>query len=316
MIKPRRLNQGETVGIVAPASAPPDPGAIDRSATALERLGFRPKLAPNVRNRWGYLAGTDRDRASDLMAMFGDPDVAAIVCVRGGYGTPRLLSLLDYERIKENPKILVGYSDITALHCALLRKAALISFHGPMLNSELIKANCPSFTVQGLLRTLMVASPPGSIAQGLPKSSARVLHAGVAEGRLVGGNLTLLCSLLGTPFQPQLKNRVVFFEDVDEKPYQFDRMLTQLLHAGVLQGAAGVAIGSNERCVDPKAKKCREYRQSLEDVFVDRLGALKIPLVMGLPFGHRKQNATLPVGVKARLDGNTGELQIIESAVV
>src|SRR5512140_3849302 len=146
MIKPRRLRLGDTIGIIAPASAPPDPGAIDRSVATLQALGFRAKLAPHVRNRWGYLAGNDRERGGDLVGMFADPEVAAILCVRGGYGTPRLLPFLDYDTIHSNPKILVGYSDITALHCALLRKAHLISFHGPMLNSDLIQTDCPSFT--------------------------------------------------------------------------------------------------------------------------------------------------------------------------
>jgi muramoyltetrapeptide carboxypeptidase len=315
LIKPGRLSPGQTIGIVAPASAPPDPHAIDRSVAALEGLGFTARLAPRVRNRWGYLAGNDRDRAGDLMDMFAHPKVDAIFCVRGGYGTPRLLPVLDYDRIRSAPKILMGYSDITALHCALLRKAGLISFHGPMLNSDLIKPKCPSFTLQGMVRTLSTPSPPGSVSQGLRKRMARVLHPGMAEGRLIGGNLSLLCCIVGTPYEPQFKNRILFFEDVDEKPYRFDRMLTQLLNAGLLQQVAGVAIGTNEKCHDPKARQCREYRQTLEDVFIDRLRPLKIPVVMNLPFGHRKENATLPVGARARLDATAGDLEIVEAAV-
>src|SRR5437868_11624193 len=148
IIKPPRLNPGDTIGMVAPASAPPDPKAIDRSVEVIERLGFRAKLAPNVRKRWGFLAGSDRERASDIMKMFTDRNVNAILCVRGGYGTSRLLTRLDYRTIRAHPKIFIGYSDITSLHCAFLVKAGLVSFHGPMLNSDFIKEGCPPFTVQ------------------------------------------------------------------------------------------------------------------------------------------------------------------------
>ena len=137
--KPRRLSFGDTVGIIAPASAPPDPKAIDRSIAVLKQLGFKPKLARNVRKRWGFLAGSDRERADDLMQMFTDRKVSAIICVRGGYGTARILPLLDYQTIRRNPKVFIGYSDITSLHCAFLVKSNLISFHGPMLNSDFIK---------------------------------------------------------------------------------------------------------------------------------------------------------------------------------
>ena len=153
------------MGIIAPASAPPDPKAIDHSVDALQRLGFKPKLAANVRRRWGFLAGSDRERAADLMKMFTDPKVKAIVCLRGGYGTARLLPLLDYGRIRSNPKLFIGYSDITSLHCAFLVKANLISFHGPMLNSDLIKDDLPQFTLDSFLRTLMVPKPAGSVVQ-------------------------------------------------------------------------------------------------------------------------------------------------------
>src|SRR5208282_825775 len=138
-IIPNRLSYGDTIGVVAPASAPPDPKNIDRSVAALERLGFKPKLAPNVRNRWGFLAGSDRDRAGDLMKMFADHKVRAIICVRGGYGASRLLPRLDFASIRAHPKIFIGYSDITSLHCAFLVKSNLVSFHGPMLNSDFIK---------------------------------------------------------------------------------------------------------------------------------------------------------------------------------
>lgn len=314
-ILPDRLNYGDTIGIVAPASAPPDPRNIDRSAAALERLGFKPKLAPNVRRRWGFLAGSDRDRAGDLMRMFADPKVKAILCVRGGYGTSRLLPRLDYRLIRANPKIFVGYSDITSLHCAFLAKSSLVSFHGPMLNSDFIKPDMPAFTLQGFLRTLMEPSAPGSICRGYRKKTVTILRHGVASGPLVGGNISLLCAALATPCQPRFKNCILFFEDVDEAPYRFDRMLTQLLNAGLLQQVSGIAIGVNAGCKDPNARGAREYRQTVESVLRERLLPLKVPIVAGLPFGHIPLNATLPIGVRATLDAIKGDLLITEPAV-
>jgi muramoyltetrapeptide carboxypeptidase len=314
-IKPRRLEYGDAVGIVAPASAPSDPTSIDRSMSMLAKLGFKPKLGRNVRKRAGFLAGSDRERAGDLMAMFLDPRVNAILCLRGGYGSGRLLSLLDYPKIRAHPKIFVGYSDITALHCAFLKKANLISFHGPMLSSDLVKPELPEFTSQSFLRTLMQPSAPGSLCQGRKKGTVSVLHSGVAQGRLLGGNISILCATLGTPYQPAFKNRILFFEDLDEMPYRFDRMLTQLLNAGLLQQVAGIAIGINKNCADPKARKTKEYRQTLVEVFADRLLPLKVPVVSGFPFGHVPDNATLAVGAFATLDANQGDLCITEPVV-
>ena len=343
LIKPKRLEFGDTIALVAPASAPPDPKNIDRSVAALEKLGFKVKLAPRARRRWGFLAGSDRDRAGDLMKMFTDKRVKAIVCIRGGYGSARLLNLLDYRLIRANPKIFVGFSDLTSLHCAFLVKSSLISFHGPMTNSHFIKDDLPKFTLDRFLRTLMNPSAPGSICQGYktaphpalsPSDGERVasrrvrggslsaranpikiLHRGKASGQLIGGNITLLCTTVATPFQPSFKNKILFLEDLDEPPYRFDRLLTHLSNAGLLQQVAGVAVGINKGCEDPNAKGAKEYRQTLEDVLRERLLPLKIPVVMNLPFGHVPFNATLPVGANACLDANKGDLLITETAV-
>jgi len=314
--KPARLNPGEIIGVIAPASAPADPKNIERGLSRLQELGFKPKPAPNLLKRWGFLAGSDRDRAGDLMKMFADRTVKAILCLRGGYGTARLLPLLDYDLIRSHPKILIGYSDITSLHCALLTKANLVSFHGQMLNSDLIKKRMPGFTLESLISTITKPTPPGAICQGYSEPTVQVLRPGIASGRLIGGNISILCATLGTPYQPSFKNSILFFEDLDEVPYRFDRMLTHLLNAGLLQQVAGVAIGINCRCEDPKAKKAKEYRQSLSDVLKERLTPLKVPVVSGLPFGHVAHNATLPIGVRATLDGTNGDLIISEAAVI
>lgn len=314
LIHPQHLEPGSTLGIIAPASAPPDPKNVDRAIAALEKLRFKTKLAKNVHKRLGFLAGSDRERAADVMQMFTDKKVDGIICVRGGYGTARLLPLLDYAAIKRNPKIFVGYSDITSLHCAFLVKSNLISFHGPMLNSDFAHDDMPAFTTQSFLRMLMRPEPYGDIAAGYD-GRVKTLRGGMAQGQLIGGNLSILCASLGTPWQPPFRDRILFFEDVDEVPYRFDRMLTQLLNAGLLQQVAGIAIGINHDCFDPKAKDAKEYRQTMEDVFRDRLLPLKVPLVMNLPFGHVPINATLPVGAQVTLDATKGRLVVGEAAV-
>ena len=315
LIKPERLCTGDTVGIVAPASAPPDPKAVDRAASGIERLGFKPKLGKNVRARLGFIAGTDRERATDLMDMFADRRVKAIICLRGGYGTSRILDRLDYELIRRNAKILSGYSDITSLHFALVRKAGLLSFHAPMLNGELADAKLPDFARKSFMRTVMNAAPAGSVCDGYKDGTISVLHGGTAEGRLMGGNLTLICASVGTPFMPSFKGKILFFEDVGEKPYRIDRSLTHLMNAGIFSQVAGVAVGINKNCDDPDAKPGAEYRQSAKEVIKERLSSLLVPVVVGLPFGHVDLNATVPVGVRAKLDGEHGDLIVTEAAV-
>jgi muramoyltetrapeptide carboxypeptidase len=315
IVKPPRLEFGDTIGLVAPASPPPNPAVIDRAEAALARLGFKTKLGPNVRRRNGFLAGTDQERAGDLMGMFLDRHVRAVLCLRGGYGSARILPRLDYARIRAHPKIFIGYSDITSLHCAFLTNAKLVSFHGPMLNSELSREELPEFTRQSFLRALMEPRPTRSLLQSYTRRTVTAIREGVATGRLVGGNLSILCASLGTPYQPSFRGRILFFEDVGESPYRFDRMLTQLLSAGLLQQVAGVAIGINRNCRDPNTRRTDEYRQSLDEVFAERLGPLKIPVLAGLPFGHIRYNATLPVGILATLDARRGDLLLAEAAV-
>jgi muramoyltetrapeptide carboxypeptidase len=315
LIKPGRLEYEDTIGLVAPASAPPDPKTIDRAVEVLGRLGFRTRFAPNVRKRRGFLAGSDRERAGDLMTMFTDRKVKALLSIRGGYGSARLVGLLDYRTIRAHAKILIGYSDLTSLHCALLVKAGLVSFHGPMLNGDFVEHKSLPFAREGLLRTVMQMSAAGSISQGYNRRTVEVLRRGKVSGQLVGGNLSVLCTTVGTPFQPSFRRNILFIEDVGEVPYRLDRMLTHLLNAGLLQQVAGVAVGINSQCEDPKARRGSEYRQTTSDVFEERLGPLKVPVVTGLPFGHVRQNATLPVGVRATLDGEEGDLIITEPAV-
>lgn len=317
LIKPERLRSGDVVGIVAPGSPANGPDDVDRFAAVLTKLGFQPRLAPNIHKRLGYLAGDDHARASDLMAMFDDPTVKAILCARGGYGSGRLLQLLDYRAIKRHPKIFIGFSDITALHCALQIHSRLVTFHGPTLNTDLTSGNSTGFSLQSLLKTVTQSTAPGGICDDATRkaSAITILHKGTATGPLIGGNLSVLSNLIGTPFQPRFKNAILFFEDVNEKPYRFDARLTQLLNAGLLQQVAGVAIGTNSNCEDPDAAKSSEYYQTLADVLRDRLLPLGVPVVMNLPFGHVRDNATLPMGLPATLDAVNGDLLINEASV-
>jgi len=316
LLKPERLCFGDTIGIIAPSSPPPDPQAVDRAAEALEKFGFKPKLAENIRARHGFLAGGDRERAGDLMRMFTDKTVKAIICLRGGYGAARILNLLDYKIIRHHPKILSGFSDITSLHCAFAKKVNMISVHAPMLNGGLQSKDLPEFTRSSFFRTVMEAKAPGSIVSGYDPKNISTLRCGVAKGRMIGGNLAVLCASIGTPFEPPFRGRILFIEDINEQPYRLDRMLTQLLNAGILQKLTGVAVGVNRDCEDDgKDRVIDEYRQSSADVMAERLSSLGVPVVMGLPFGHVALNATIPIGARATLDGDNGDLIITEAAV-
>jgi len=316
LVKPQRLQFGDTVGIVAPASAAEDPGDPDDFAAALLKMGFKPKLAPNVRKRLGFLAGDDQARASDLMTMFGDPEVKGIFCLRGGYGSARLLQMLDYRFIRKHAKVFVGFSDITSLHNAFETQARMVSFHGPTLNSSITDSKPSQFSLQSMLKTIMQPSAPGSLCDSKTQKDVLIMRKGTATGQLVGGNLSVFVTLIGTPFQPRFKDAIFFFEDVMEQPYRFDRMLTHLLNAGLLQQVAGVAVGTNKDCEDPDAAKSKEYHQTVEDVLRDRLLPLGVPVVTGLPFGHVRENGTLPMGLQATLDAVNGDLIINEAAVV
>ena len=314
-ILPRRISPGDTIALISPSSAPHDPKAIDRSVTLLEKLGFRVKLGPHARRRWGFLAGDDRERAADLMRMFLDRRVHGIMCIRGGDGAARILSRLDYLAIRNHPKALIGFSDITNLHCALLTHSNLLSFQGPMTAHQLIRKDYPQFSRDSLWRTLTEAAPAGGICRGYPLKTVSRVRPGKASGQLIGGNLTVLTHLVGTPFAPSFRRKILLLEDLDEAPYRVDRMLTHLLNAGVLQQTAGIAVGVCQNCVDPQARRSREYRQTLDDVLRERLHHLNVPIVIGLPFGHADYNATLPIGGQATLDADAGDLIITRAAV-
>lgn len=314
ILRPARLRAGMTVGLCSPASNAPEDESIEAAADFLRSLDFRVKPARHLFERNQYLAGTDTERAADLNALFRDDDVDAVWCLRGGYGTMRILPALDFEAIRRNPKALIGYSDITALHNAVLKHAGVGTIHGPIAG-----ANFTDYTYDQYRRVLVEPRAPVRIAEpppfdggpGIVDRTNRVttLVGGRAEGPLIGGNLTLLVHLLGTPYEPDFRGAILFVEDVYEAPYSIDRMLTHLWLAGRLQQCAGIAFGMfTDAAVDGNSF-------SVEQVLRDRIAPLEIPCVRGLMIGHVADQTFVPMGARARLDADTGELTLLEAGV-
>ncbi|MBL8057513.1 MAG: LD-carboxypeptidase [Anaerolineales bacterium] len=317
LLKPRRLTPGQTIGLAAPASPPRDPDGVRLAGELIETLGFRVKPAAHVFDRAGYFAGADAARAADLNQLFADPDVDAIFCVRGGYGASRLLPALDYDLVRANPKVLLGYSDITALLLGLYQRTGLVTFHGPIAGQDLSPYTLAE--LQQVLYTprapLPLAAPPpfaGGPGRVERVNRVRALVPGRARGRLLGGNLSLVAHLAGTPYLPDLAGAILFLEDVSEAIYSIDRMLTQLWLAGILEQVAGLVFG---KFTEPPASTWPQDR-GLEEVLAERAQALGIPAVMGLLIGHVPDQATLPVGCLAELDAEAGTLTLLEEAVL
>lgn len=307
-IKPKRLSPGDTIGVIAPAS-PGDPELAMAGIKWLEERGFRVELGKSIDQTLGYLSGPDALRAADINAMFASPAIDGIVCLRGGYGTMRLLELLDYPVIQAHPKIFVGYSDITALHVSIGQRTGLVTFHGPMVASDMGQG-LSDYTWDYFSRAVSAPDPLGPVINPLLSPSPVCIAKGTAEGRLTGGNLSLITATLGTPYEIDTCGKILCLEEVGEAPYRIDRMLTHLLLAGKLQAAAGIVF---DVCADCDIE-ARPPSFTVEEVLRDRLGGLKKPVLYHLHFGHTADKATLPMGVTAVLESQTGELRITETA--
>lgn len=310
-ILPSRLKKGDTVGLVSPGS-PITREQLDETVKKLTDLGFHPVYNESVLSEYGYFAGTDRERAEELMGMFRDGEVDHIWCVRGGYGSIRILDLLDYAFIREHPKMLVGYSDITALLTAIHQETGLVTYHGPLGISDF-----NTFTVRSLKRVLM--HPKESYMYPYKKNRSQrnnpefdqyTIQSGLAEGMLTGGNISVLDSLIGTPYETDFAGKVVFLEEVEEKTYRVDKMLFHLLRATNLPEAAAIVLGVFAEC-----NTGDEPRLSLKQAIQDLLQPLGIPVSYGLTFGHIEDMITLPLGIRARLDADRNELLLLEEAV-
>ena len=314
ILKPRRLAAGNTIGLVAPAGPSADDESVRFSIELLESFGFRVRQGKHVFERDQYLAGDDRDRAADVNAMFADDDIDAIFTLRGGYGTQRILPLLDYDVIRANPKVFIGSSDITGILIAMHEKTGLVGFHGPSAGgnySDYALGEWRKVVWQPAERTRIGAAPPIERRPGLVERKNRITRfaGGAAEGRLIGGNLTIISTLMGTPYEPDFRDRIIFVEDVNEAPYRIDRMLTQLWLAGKLQHAAGIAFGKFTKTEDDG------NTFSIEEIIQRRCASLGIPVVGGLMIGHIADKTTVPMGIRARLDADAGTLELLEPAV-
>ena len=310
LVKPPRLRKGDLIGLVSPASAPSSPEKIEKGVRYLESLGYRARVGPHASSVRGYLAGTDEERAADFNSMINDPKVKAIFALRGGYGTPRLLDMLDYRGLRRSPKIIVGYSDLTSLQLAVLRKCSLVTFSGPMVAVEMWNGIDP-YTEENFWRLLTSPKAPGALP--FPsESTPRAVQSGKARGALIGGNLALLMSNVGTPYIPPLAGAILFVEDVDEAPHRVDRMFMQLKNAGTLSSISGLVLGLFTECVpsDPSTPHL-----TIDQVLAELVSHTDVPILGNVPYGHVPRKLTIPLGVRARMDVDRLRLEIAEGTV-
>jgi muramoyltetrapeptide carboxypeptidase len=301
LIRPPRVLPGATIGIVASSSPARDPGAVRAGIRRLERAGYRVRFLPHARAADGYLAGSASDRVADLHDAFADPDIDAVLQVRGGYGAVQLLEQLDWTLLRANPKPLIGMSDTTVLHVALLQRAGIVSLWGPGLAGL---GRAQPRTWARFLATLC-GRGAGEVPAGDQPSEP--LRSGVATAPLVGGTTSLLASLLGTPWQLETRGRILLLEDTNEAPYRLDRLLTQLRQSGALPAAAGVVFGEHAGCGRDGGDR-RQVARLLRQVARD----LDVPVLAGLPLGHGRELMTVPLGVPARLDAGAGVLTVLD----
>jgi len=302
LLKPKRLKVGDTIALTAPAGILYDESEFDRMKGDLESFGFNVVFGEFVRERYGYFAGRDYQRALDLNRFFADPHIDGIISVRGGWGCSRILPYLDFERIRQNPKVYCGFSDNTTLHLAFLAYSGLVSFHGPNGASE-----WNEFTRCSFREVVM----EGKRAQYVSSSQIDTLFAGTAEGPLIGGNMSILVTSLGTPYEPDPAGAILFIEDIGEEPYKIDRMLTHLARAGFLTKISGFIFG---QCTDCEPEGSRGF--TMKEVIQQHILPLEIPALMGMDIGHDPYNLTIPVGVKASLDADKGVLSLLEPGVL
>jgi muramoyltetrapeptide carboxypeptidase len=315
VVLPPKLKPGNRVALVAPAGPLLEKDDLTRAQALCRALGYDPELGKSTYARHGYMAGTDEQRLADLNGALADPSIDAVWCIRGGYGSIRLLDEVDYAAIARQPKPLIGFSDITALLNAVTRLTGVVTFHGPVA-----RASMPAFNRWHFERVLTGTEPPGRLGRIpqppdtlVPQEDRIVtLRGGVAEGPLAGGNLTLLQCLIGTPYFPELAGAILFLEDVGEDLYRVDRMLAHLRLIGALRRVAGVLVGRFTGLNRSGGDGALGYDQVLAEYF-DPLG---IPVAYGFPVGHIDAQWTLPIGVRARLDADAGEVELLEPAVI
>ncbi len=321
MVRPQGLQPGDTIAFVAPAGKL-DRQRMNRAKARLIRLGFKVKEPDDLYAQRGYLAGSDEHRAAQLMAAFADAQVRAIFPGTGYYGATRMLDKLDYQVIRQNPKIFIGFSDITALHLAIAKKAEMVTFHSPNPMYGLGSENgLSAFSREYFWLPLMAKANQSPNASELftPYSydyeqeiaSVKTLSPGRARGTVIGGNLSLVCALMGTEYEIDTEGRILFLEDVGERPYRIDRYLSQLKLGGKLDHLQGVILGCFSDCQPEKGKSSL----SLDQVFADYFADLRVPVVIDFPAGHSRFNATIPFGVLVELDADRKIVTVLENPV-
>jgi muramoyltetrapeptide carboxypeptidase len=313
-VKPVKLKMGDTIGLIAPASPIPK-DKFDIALKNMETLGLRAIYSEQVFAEYGYLAGKDQDRLSDFRRYLNDPEVKAIWALRGGYGCTRLLPFIDMEEVFCNPKVIIGYSDLTAWLNAFHQYAGLVSFHGPVA----ISRPFTDYTLAMVQKTLFENTKDLVIPyneQTIPgknyHSEKYVINPGKVRGNLTGGNLSLLAAMCGTHWQPDFKDKIVILEDIGEKPYRIDRMIVQLLQATNLHQAAGIILGVFNDCVPEKGDKSLTLKETL----MMNLKLLKMPVMYGFSFGHVNDMCTLPIGILAEMDTGKFQIRLLEDALV
>lgn len=304
-LKPPHLQIGDTVGLIAPASTV-NSEDIATAQRNIADLGLKVKLGKHILDRYGYLAGKDRDRAFDLNSMFADPSVKAIIAMRGGWGCNRLLPWLNYTNIRNHPKILLGYSDITSLLLAINARSRLITFHGPVATST-----WNQFTVDYFRRILFNSEALTMQNHSPGEVKIEIITPGKARGKLVGGNLSVLSAMIGSMYLPTWHNSILFIEEISEDVYRVDRMLTQLKNAGILNQIAGFIFA---QCTDCSVGDAPNF--TLMQVLQDHIRPLNIPAWYGSMIGHIKNKFTVPVGLPVEIDASSGTIQMLESAVI
>ncbi|MBE2211032.1 MAG: LD-carboxypeptidase [Xanthomonadaceae bacterium] len=306
---PMPLNRGDTVGLVSPSSATDDTLSLQLAQEAMEALGLKVKTGAHYAGRRGYLAGTDVERAGDINQMFADKSVNAVICLRGGWGAARLLPLLDYEAMRRNPKVLLGYSDITALHCAIQAKVGLVTFHGTMGSGSWNAFNVDQFQRLFFDRELMHYQ--NKLEKGdelVPRRNrTATITGGKARGELVGGNLTVLAALAGSPYLPDFSGKILFLEDVSEAPYRIDRMMSTLKLMGALDKISGFIFGECTDCEPGDGYGSL----TLEQILDDYIKPLKIPAYRGAMIGHLREQFIVPVGGMMEMDADAGSFRML-----
>ena len=315
VVKPKALKKGDTIGLITPGSYIDDEG-LKKAVDNIESLGFKVKLSENIRKKRGYTAGTKQERINDLHTMFADKDVDGIWAARGGYGCTGLLPLINFELIKNNPKVFVGYSDITVLHLAIFKMTGLVTFHGPVASSTF-----SDYTKKYFWEMLTSSDIPPKVFPSKFNDEkgeeniffkSKIFNKGEAEGQLIGGNLSLISAMVGTEWDIDFEDKLLFIEDIGEPPYRLDRMLIQLGQSENFNNAKGIILGVFEDCKKPKSEPSLE----LSEMFEDNMEDVNIPSAYGFSFGHIIDQVTLPLGIKAKMNSDERTIEFLEGATV